>query len=146
MRKNRLCILCATIMLALGLCLGLSACGKDASSSSSFESDKDWGKVTFENVTDEVAGSITLPADYVGMTIELEKGTVDVTVNRLTLEDDEEEEASDELSGEELFHGEGLDSGTYSFGVPGGGECMVTISGDGAPGTITFAETEPEPV
>lgn len=150
MRKNVRLALVALVACALVIAAGLTACGQKGESSS-FESGDDLGKVAFEHVTDEVAGTISIPWEYAEMKVELDEGTVNVTVSRLDasgLEDDSEAAEGDvSVEGEVLYEGVDLASGSYSFGVPGGGDCLVTISSaDGATGTITFAEGVPQPV
>ncbi len=147
MRKNLRLALAAMVACVLVVMAGLTACGSKEESSS-FDSSGEIGKVTFEHVTDEVAGSISMAWDYVDMKVELDEGTVNVTVKRLDTSglDSEEVEADVNVEGEVLYEGVDLTSGTYSFGVPGGGDCLVVISGDGATGTITFEEGVPQPV
>lgn len=147
MRKRTWSIVLATLC-ALTLVVGLAGCAGSGSGAGGGQSEPlttettdGWDAVTLTDVNAAVTTNVTFPADFVEMTVALEKGSVDVTIAR----PDGTEEGDED--GVVLFEAVKLQgTETFSFGVPDGGDCVLTVSGTDATGTITFAEGTPGPV
>lgn len=147
MRKRTWSFVLATLC-ALTLVVGLVGCagsgsgaGGDQGEPLATETTDGWDTVSLADVNTTVETNVTFPADYVQMTVTVEKGSVDVTIAR----PDGTEEGDED--GVVLFEAIKLTgTETFSFGVPDGGDCVLTVTGADATGTIAFEEGTPGPV